>query len=149
MQEQTREEIYRGSLINLYIETLSQPSGGTSRFEIVEHPGGVAIVALRYNTEDSADPDVVLVYQRRPAIGKSMWEIPAGMVEPEERQRLELTAARELREETGYVADSWEFLVRQYPAPGFSTETLTIYLARQVHPASDALALDTPLIPLR
>ncbi len=144
MQEQAREEIYRGSLINLYIETLSQPSGGTSRFAIVEHPGGVAIVALRYNTEDSVDPDVVLVYQRRPAIGKSMWEIPAGMVEPEERQRLELTAARELREETGYVADSWEFLVRQYPAPGFSTETLTIYLARQVHPASDALALDTP-----
>lgn len=144
MHEQAREEIYRGSLINLYIETLTQPSGGTSRFEIVEHPGGVAIVALRYNTEDSVDPDVVLVYQRRPAIGQSMWEIPAGMVEPEERQRPELTAARELREETGYVADSWEFLVRQYPAPGFSTETLTIYLARQVHPASDAPALDTP-----
>ncbi len=147
MQELTREEIYRGSLINLYIETLPRPSGGTSRFEIIEHPGGVAIVALRYKTESSPEPEVVLVYQRRPAIGKRIWEIPAGMVEPEERHRLELTAARELREETGYVADSWEFLVRQYPAPGFSTETLTIYLARQVHPVSDALALDTPTDP--
>ena len=47
MQEQAREEIYRGSLINLYIETLSQPSACTSHFEIVEHQVGVAIVALR------------------------------------------------------------------------------------------------------
>lgn len=146
MQELGREEIYRGRLINLHIETLSQPSGGTSRFEIVEHPGGVAIVALRYNTGEkhSQDPDVVLVQQKRPAIGKSIWEIPAGMVEPDERHMLELTAARELREETGYIAESWEWLIREYPSPGFSTETITIFLARQVHPASDVFAPDTP-----
>jgi 8-oxo-dGTP pyrophosphatase MutT (NUDIX family) len=132
-QQPSPEEIYRGKLIRLRIETLSKPSGGTSRYEIVEHPGGVAVVALREGS--STGPEVVLVSQQRPAIGMPLWEIPAGLVDASERDRPELTAARELREETGYIAGQWQLLTRVYLSPGFSTETSTIYLAQDAHPA--------------
>lgn len=133
---ESREEIYHGKLITVRIETLPKLSGGTSRFEIVDHPGGVGIVALRERQASgaSAAPEVVLVAQHRPAIGKELWEIPAGLVEENERDSPELTAARELREETGYIAESWRLLTRVYPSPGFSTETQTIFLARHASP---------------
>ncbi len=152
MQEKLpSEEIYQGQLINLRVQTLPQPSGGTNRFEIVEHPGGVAIVALRYDlmNSENMEPHVVLVKQKRPAIGKNMWEIPAGIVEVNERDRAELAAKRELYEETGCKADKWQCLVRQYTSPGFSTETITIYLAKQVHSTSDAPADPTEITKIR
>jgi len=138
------EEIYRGKLITLRILTLPQPSGGTSRFEIVDHPDAVAIVALRYNASDgpNAEPQTVLVHQYRPAIGKKTWEIPAGMVELNEREAPQVTAARELREETGYLANRWQRLIREYTSPGFSNEAITIYLATEVYP--DGPAADVP-----
>lgn len=137
------EEIYRGKLITLRRETLPKPSGGTTRFEIVEHPGGIGIVALRENplTGASAEPEVVLVSQYRPALGKSLWEIPAGLVEAHERDQPALTAERELREETGHTADSWQLLTRVYPSPGFSTETQTLFLARHAYPAPDTAGI--------
>ena len=143
----TNEEIFHGKLINLRIQTLPEPSGGTSRFEIVEHPDAVAIVAFRYDTLDqsSGEPQVVLVSQHRPAIGKKTWEIPAGIIEPNEREAPQQTAARELREETGYLAHHWQPLVREYTSPGFSNEAITIYLATEVYP--DASTADTPADP--
>jgi 8-oxo-dGTP pyrophosphatase MutT (NUDIX family) len=137
------EEIYRGKLISLRIETLPKPSGGTTRFEIIEHPGGIGIVALRENplAGAGAEPEVVLVAQYRPALGKSLWEIPAGLVEEYERDQPELTAERELREETGHTADSWQLLTRVYPSVGFSTETQTLFLARHAYPAPDAAGI--------
>ena len=135
-----REEIYRGKLITLRIETLPKPSGGTTRFEIVEHPGGIGIVALRDSpvAGAGAEPEVVLVGQYRPALGKPLWEIPAGLVEAHERNQPDLTARRELREETGHTADSWQLLTRVYPSPGFSTETQTLFLAQHAYPAPEA-----------
>lgn len=152
MQEKLpSEEIYHGQLINLRVQTLPHPSGGTSRFEIVEHPGGVAIVALRYDLKDneSKEPYVVLVYQKRPAIEKNIWEIPAGIVEVNESDTLERAARRELYEETGCTADSWQCIARQYTSPGFSNETITIYLAQQVHSASDSPADPTEITKVR
>ncbi len=142
--QQSSEEIYHGKLIDLRILTLPQPSGGTSRFEIVDHPDAVAIVALRYNASDGskAEPQTVLVHQYRPAIGKKTWEIPAGLVELNEREDLQKTAARELREETGYLAKHWQRLTREYTSLGFSTEAITIYLATEVYP--DGSAADVP-----
>src|SRR5581483_2125210 len=123
MQEHpSSEELFHGKLINLRVQTISQPSGGTSRFEIIEHPDAVAIVALRYELlqGSQAEPQVVLVNQERPAIKKKTWEIPAGLIEENERGTPQLTAQRELREETGYTADHWQRLTREYPSPGFS-----------------------------
>jgi ADP-ribose pyrophosphatase len=128
-EQPSSEEIYRGKLVTLKIQTLAQPIGGTRRFEIVEHPDAVAIVALRADPNGGAEPLVALVRQPRPAIGQETWEIPAGIVPPQERDDPLATAARELLEETGYVANEWQMLSREYPSPGFSTEAITIYLA--------------------
>lgn len=150
MQEQvSSEELFHGKLINLRMLSIPQQSGSTKHFEIVEHPDAVAIVALRYDSVNGSDaePYVALVRQQRPAIRKKMWEIPAGLVEVNECDTPELAAARELREETGCLADNWQHLTREYPSPGFSTEAITIYLATQVHPAPGAATADTPRDP--
>ena len=148
-EQQSSEELYHGQLIKLRVQTQPQPSGGTTRFEIVEHPDAAATVALRNDSSDGAgaEPRVVLVKQRRPAINKQTWEIPAGMVESNERDAPQLTAARELREETGYLARNWQLLAREYSSPGFSTEVVTIYLATEVYPAADGSIADIPADP--
>jgi ADP-ribose pyrophosphatase len=148
-EDVSSEEVFKGSLITVRVETLSRPIGGVTRIEVVEHPDSVAIVALRLGDMDGADgvngavgggsvPYVALVRQPRPAIGRETWELPAGLVHDDERDDPERAAARELREETGYAATAWQRLAREYPSPGFSTEAITIYLATQVYPTGGA-----------
>jgi ADP-ribose pyrophosphatase len=136
---QDSQMIYSGKIVTLRIQTVPLPIGGTTRFEIVEHPDAVAIVAVRTEPTDATGgrPHIALVKQPRPAINKDTWEIPAGLVKPQERNRQQVTAERELREETGYTADSWTQLSREYPSPGFSTEAITIYLATGLHRAEE------------
>lgn len=104
-ERRSSQELYRGKLITLRVEMLTKPGGTASGLEIVEHPGSVAIVALRERAD--AEPEVVFVYQQRPAIGKTLWEFPAGILEAREQDQPELAAAHELREETGYTAQRW------------------------------------------
>lgn len=136
---QDSQEIYAGKLVTLRIQTVPMPIGGTTRFEIVEHPDAVAIVAVRRDPADATagQPHIALVKQPRPAIHRDTWEIPAGLVKPQERDTPQITAERELREETGYTAGSWQRLTREYPSPGFSTEAITIYLATDLHRAEE------------
>jgi 8-oxo-dGTP pyrophosphatase MutT (NUDIX family) len=143
------EEVYHGQFLNVRVKTLPQPKGGTRHYEIVEHPDAVAIVGLRYAPTDPshAHPLVALVRQERPVLGKATWEIPAGLIEPHEQSMPQHAAAREFLEETGYTADTWQILVRQYPSPGFSTEAVTIYLAKQTHPATPEPAEPKPVDP--
>jgi ADP-ribose pyrophosphatase len=129
------ETIYSGKIVALRVETLPDAIGGTQRFEIVEHADAVAIVAVRPASGAGAEPEVALVHQYRPAVQRALWEIPAGLLNPAERDMPEQAAARELREETGYSAATWRLLTRQLPSPGFSTEAISIYLATGVQPA--------------
>lgn len=132
-----QEEVYQGRLIRVQVREQPRPGGGTERYEIVEHPGAVAVVALREDVAGvDAEPRVALVRQERPAIGQSTWELPAGIIEESERDDPERTARRELREETGYEAGALRLLVREYPSPGFTSEAITIYLATGVRPAA-------------
>lgn len=137
-QQPHDEEIYRGTLIHVLRRTLQAPSGGQTQFEVVEHPGAVAVVALR---EDPARPDspaVALVRQERPAINRATWELPAGLVNQVEAGQPEETARRELREETGYGAGQVRLLTRTYSSPGFTNEAISIYLATGVQPLEGA-----------
>lgn len=135
--ESGTEDVYDGELISVRVKTLAQPHGGTQRFEIVEHPDAVAIVALRDEARDdrNVEPLVALVRQERPAIDKSTWELPAGLIRSDERDDPEKAARRELYEETGYHAGIMRLLAREYSSPGFSTEAISVYLAPSVRPS--------------
>lgn len=79
--------------------------------------------------------DVLLVRQYRHAVRSDLWEIPAGKIEPGEDALA--CARRELREETGYIAERWTRLVSFFTSPGFSNERITLFRAsglRQLEP---------------
>lgn len=118
------ERIYDGTIIHVRRDRVLLPNGHTSMREIVEHPGGVGILAL------DRDGTVLLVRQYRYAFGRTLLEIPAGKREPEEEPFA--TARRELREETGVTADSWTPLGSLIASPGCYDEVLYLYLAQDL-----------------
>lgn len=128
------QEIYKGRVFRLRVDTVDDGEGRTHRLDIVEHPGSYAIAAL------PAPDRLVLVHQYRHAAGQKLWEIPAGTAE--ESESCEEGAARELREETGYAADSLELLCSVYPTPGYCTERVRIYAARGLHAGPQQLEED-------
>lgn len=89
--------------------------------QFVDHPGAVVILPLL------ADGEIVMIQNERPAVGESLWELPAGTLEPGEKP-IE-TAYRELAEETGYQAKAMDPLLNYYTTPGFCNEKIHAFLA--------------------
>ncbi len=116
------ETVYVGKIFALRADEVRMPGGTTARREVVEHYGAVAVLPL------DDDRKVALVYQYRHPLGRRLWELPAGLLdlggEPPH-----ITAARELKEEAGLAATSWHTLVDLDSAPGFSDESVRVYLA--------------------
>src|SRR5690554_6437355 len=110
------DKLYEGKMLNLRVDTVELPDKKYSKREIVEHPGGVAVIPIVDN--DS----LILVKQYRKAVEKFLLEIPAGKVEINEEPRV--TAIRELKEETGYSTDKMEYLMEFYTSPGFTNEKI-------------------------
>ncbi len=106
----------------LRADEVRMPHGNTARREVVEHYGAVAILAL------DDDDNVVLVYQYRHAFGRRLWELPAGLLDSD-GESPHLTAARELEEEAGLAATDWRVLVDILSSPGFSDESVRVFLA--------------------
>lgn len=120
----TTEPIFEGRVISLGIESLTLPNGTRLDLEIVRHPGGAAVVAI------NAMRQVCLLRQYRHAGGGWIWELPAGKLEPEEPAAS--TAVRELAEEAGLTAGSWEELGSILVTPGFCDEVIHLFLAREL-----------------
>jgi 8-oxo-dGTP pyrophosphatase MutT (NUDIX family) len=116
------ETLYVGKIFALRADEVDMPGGKTARREVVEHYGAVAIVALDENN------NVAMVYQYRHAVGERLWELPAGLLDMG-GEPPQLTAARELEEEAGLRARDWSVLVDVVSAPGFSDESVRVYLA--------------------
>ncbi|CRZ14012.1 NUDIX domain-containing protein [Mycolicibacterium neworleansense] len=116
------ETVYVGKIFALRADEVSMPGGGSARREVVEHYGAVAVVAL------DDDGNLVLVYQYRHPLGRRLWELPAGLLDLG-GERPEVTAARELAEEVGLAAAHWHVLVDLDSTPGFSDESVRIFLA--------------------
>ena len=114
-------EIYKGRILRLRVDTVALPNGKTSLREIVEHPGGVGILALDENG------CVPMVTQYRYAFSRTLLEIPAGKREPGEEPFT--TARRELKEEVGATAAEWQPLGEMIASPGCYAEVLYLYLA--------------------
>ncbi len=116
--------IYRGSILSLALERHRLPDGRHADFEVVRHPGGAAVLPLLGNDR------VILIRQFRPVIGETLWEIPAGRLESGETP--ESCARRELQEETGYRCGRLEKLGEMISAPGFCTEVVHLFVARDM-----------------
>jgi len=115
------KKIYEGRVVSLRIDTVRINERRVVR-EVVEHPGASAVLPI------TADGSVILISQYRHAAGTELLEIPAGTLKPGESP--EECAVRELREETGGIAEKLEYLTTLYPSPGYSNEAINLYVAK-------------------
>jgi ADP-ribose pyrophosphatase len=116
------QEIFKGRIIDVQLDTVRLPDGKTATREVVKHPGAVVVLPLTDKKE------VVLVRQYRHPTGEILLELPAGKRDQGEEP---LTCARrELEEETGYRASELKVLTSFYTSPGFCDELIYLVLAR-------------------
>ena len=121
------ESIFEGRIIRVRVDTVRLPSGGQSSREVVEHSDAVVLVPL------DAKGNVVLVRQYRYAAVRSLLEAPAGIVEDGETP--EACAQRELQEETGYLSKDLRAIGGFWSSPGFCTEFMHAYVAKDLVPS--------------
>ena len=116
--------VHRGGYLKLAVLDVETAQGHIVQRDMVQHPGAVAVIAL------NEDNNVLLIRQFRPGANKILIEIPAGTLEAGED--IESCAVREMQEETGYRPNHMEYLGGWYVAPGYTTEYLHLYLARDL-----------------
>ena len=116
-----QNHIYKGRIINMRVDDALLPNGKTACREIVEHNGGVCVVALTEKDE------VYLVKQFRYPYMETIYEIPAGKRDGDEDPLV--GAIRELKEETGCTAQTIIPLGRLYPSPGYCDEVIYMFAA--------------------
>lgn len=125
LEEKTIREttIYQGKKLSLSVAESLLPNGKEATREVVHRAENAVILAI---TEEG---NVIMEKQFRHAFSCPIEALPAGKKDQEDRDIL-VTAKRELEEETGYVASSWEKLGEFYPAPAYSDEICTAFLAK-------------------
>lgn len=122
--------IYDGNIISLQVDDVRLPNGQEAKRELVKHPGAVAIIPV------TDDGKLIMVKQFRKALEKTIIEIPAGRIEPNEDPKR--TAIRELEEETGYGTKHMTYLQSFATSPGFADEIIHVYVAK------DLFKIDNP-----
>ena len=142
------KEIFDGHILHVYKDTVELPNGKEASRELIRHIGAVAAVPL------TDDGNVIVERQFRYPLGQVITEIPAGKLDSFDEDRLE-AIKRELREETGYVADEWMELGDYHPAAAYTDERITLYLATGLHKGERELdedefldVIEVPLIDL-
>jgi ADP-ribose pyrophosphatase len=129
-----KETIRHGRVFDVTVEDVSLPNGARINMEIIRHPGASAIAAITDNQE------LLMLKQYRHAVDAYWWEIPAGTFDGRE-DPLEC-ARRELAEETGYTAQTWESLGAVTPVPGYSDERIHLFAARGLTRSTPHLDFD-------
>ena len=124
MKVNKRKEVYKSKIFTLVEEEATDPSGFKIERVIIRHGGSAVMLVV-----DDRDR-VLLVKQFRLPAEKDLWEIPAGRLDPGEKP-LD-TAKRELLEETGYSAKKWKKLAAYWPSPGYVSEKMHLFLAKDL-----------------
>ena len=112
---------FQGRVFTVNIESITLPRGHHLEAEIVRHPGSVVLVPV---TEAG---EIVLVRQYRHAIGRRVWELPAGSLEPAEDPAA--AAMRECQEEIGLIPAMLHPLGSLFPTPGYCDEEMHFFRA--------------------
>jgi ADP-ribose pyrophosphatase len=114
--------LHQGKIFALRADQVRMPGGKIATREVTEHFGAVAVVAM------DDEHNIVMIYQYRHAFGRRLWELPAGLLDVG-GEMPHVTAARELKEEAGLAARDWQVLVDLDTTPGFTDESVRVYLA--------------------
>jgi ADP-ribose pyrophosphatase len=124
--EPSRRVIFRGRKIDLALQTVRLADGSEAEREVVLHRGAVALVPR-------LDADrICLLRVGRYTVGQTLLEVPAGTIDPGESP--DATAARELREETGYHAGRITRIAEWFVSPGVMNERMFLYLCDDLRP---------------
>lgn len=145
MTEVARSTIHKGKKFDLEKLTLRNAKGHLIERECIRHPGAVVLLPLLDRPAAQGGPAIVFVRNERFSVGRTILELPAGTREPGERP--DLTAGRELIEETGYRAATITPLTRFYTTPGMTDELMWAYLATGLTHVGQALEEDEVLTP--
>ena len=141
----TTKQVYDGIVVKLFSDEVELDNGYKATREVIHHPGGVCVVAL------DEDENVFMVEQFRYPFAEVLTEVPAGKLEYGEQP--ELCGRRELKEEVGAEAESFEYLGCLYPTVAYDTEKIYMYLARGLsfseQDLDDGEFLDVRKMPLK
>ncbi len=119
--EADETSVRRGFQVKVTTELVTLPGGQRLELAIVKHPGAAAMVPF------ITDDEVLLIRQYRHATRETIWEVPAGKLDPGESP--EVCAVRELEEEAGQHANRIEKLGQIWTTPGFSDEVIHLFAA--------------------
>jgi ADP-ribose pyrophosphatase len=120
---------FKGRVFSVVTDKVEEPGGNINTRDVIRHNGSVVILAVD-ESNNPRDPEIIFERQYRHAAGRTLIELPAGRVEPHEAALA--AAKRELIEETGYRAKRWALLTKYFASPGFLSEWMQIYLARDI-----------------
>ena len=136
MEEKTSSSaiVFQGKLLDVRIDKVILPNGDNGVREWIKHPGAVCCVPIL------PDGKIALIRQYRYPVKKVMIELPAGKLSINEIS--EDCAIRELEEEIGYKANKLTFLTNIYPAVGFASEKMRLYLAEDLKKTNQKLDSD-------
>lgn len=123
------QRIYTGRIFNLDLDQVRFPDGSIGELEMIRHPGASAVLPFLTDPRGD-DPQVLLIKQYRYAVDGYLYEVPAGRLEPGEEPIA--CARRELREETGCDAEVLTRLTSLATTPGFTDETIHLFMATGV-----------------